>query len=80
MNQRRKRMKKDNDQNEAKPLTAVEMQRRVKHPCQRLKDYKNRCRSGKKTSAYTIMADRAAYTMINVRVYLCPKCAEEMGV
>jgi hypothetical protein len=29
MNQRRKRMKKDTDQGEAKPLTAVEMQRGV---------------------------------------------------
>ena len=55
---------------------------RVIHPCQRMAGitHHSACRSRKETKAYKIMADREAYTCINVKVYLCPKCAEEMGV
>ncbi len=54
----------------------------VMHPCQRMAGitHHSACRSRKETKAYKIMADREAYVCINVKVYLCPKCAEEMGV
>ena len=62
------------------PRAEVTLDCGVKHPCQRIKNYIKVCRSKKETKAYEILADREAYIMINVKVYLCPQCAKEMDV
>lgn len=61
---------------------SVPVEQRVKHPCQRMAGmtHEAACKSNDDTRAYKIIADREAYTLINVEVYLCPKCAGEMGV
>jgi hypothetical protein len=51
----------------------------VKHPCQRIENYEKVCGSEVETKEYEIMADREAYIMINVKVYLCPQCVKEIS-
>ena len=57
-----------------------QVERRVKHPCQQLRDNGNACRSGKKTKLYKVFGDAEMYRGLWLKVYLCPRCSKETGV